>query len=425
METRNTALMIFDQKPIQDDIVSYHDTIIHPKASPENGGPIEFDIPATAEHYIDTNKTLLYVRLNVRKADGTKIADANKLAMTNLPIASLFSDVNLTLHNTQVDGGQSAYPYIGYLNTLLNMHPSAKDTHLHSVGWFMDEADEYDTDEGSGFLARQKMIENSGDLELMGPLFLDFFRQERYLVSSVPMNLKFLRTKPEFALMGFAGGNYKITIKEMNLRVRELLMNPSVISGHQQGMKTQHAHYPIQYCDFDTFTIPAGNESYNKDRLYPYNTPRLLLVAMVDNAAYNGELKLNPFHFQHFNLSKLSLTKNGIEFPAEAFQPDFKAKMCLREYYHTMEALGYTNTDDTNGLTADDFLGGSTIFAFDMTDDNTLRGQHKQVNKKANLRLHLQFSAALPKTINVIMLAFCDSYINITQTKNVLVGHQR
>ena len=342
--------------------------------------------------------------------------------MTNLPIASFFSDVTLTLHNTQVDGGQSAYPYIGYLNTLLNMHPAAKETHLHSSGWFMDEAEQFDTDAGTGFKARQKMIAGSGDLELMGPLFLDFFRQERYLISSTPINLKFLRTKPEFALMGFAGGDYKITIKEMNLRVRELLMNPSVISGHRQGMKTQHAHYPIQYCDFDTFTIPAGNESYKKDRLYPYNTPRLLLVAMVDNSAYNGDLKLNPFHFQHFDLSKLTLTKNGIQFPGEAFEPNFKTKMCLREYYHTMESLGYSNTDDTNGLKADDFLSGSTIFAFDLTDDNTVRGQHKQVNKKANLRLDLQFRAALPNTINVIMLAYCDSYINITEKITV---HQR
>ena len=366
METRNSALMIFDHKPIQDDLRGYSEVIYYPKTHPSSGGPIEFEIPGNAEHYVDVNNTLMYIRLKVTKGDGKPIADADKVALTNLPIGSLFSDVALTLHNTQVDGGQTAYPYIAYFNTLLNIHPAAKRTHSRAQGWYVDEAGKFDNDGGKGFQSRQKIIQNSGELELIGPLYLDFFRHDRYLIANVPMNLKFLRSKTEFALMGHnnASTSFKITIKEMYLSVRQMLMNPSVISGHWKGLKTQHAHYPITFTDFDTFTIPKDHVTYVKDRLYAYNSPRMLLVAMVDNEAFNGSLTKNPYNFQHFDLNYMSLIKNGKPFPGEAFQPNYDEKRCLRDYVHTMETLGYFNTDDNNGITFEDFVGGSTIYAF-------------------------------------------------------------
>lgn len=347
--------------------------------------------------------------------------------MTNLPIASLFSDVALTLHNTQVDGGQTAYPYIAYFNTLLNIHPAAKQSHFRACGWHADEAGKFESDKGKGFVARQTLIDGSEELELMGPLYLDFFRQERYLIANVPINLKFLRSKTEFALMGLnnASTSFKIDIKEMYLSVRQMLMNPSVISGHLKGLKTQHAHYPITYTDFDTFTIPKDHVTYVKDRLYAYNSPRMLLVAMVDNEAFNGSLAKNPYNFQHFDLNYLGLIKNGKPFPGEPFQPDFGEERCLRDYVHTMETLGYFNTDDTNGMSLEDFVSGSTIYAFDLTDDNTVNGQHKQVDKGANLRLELKFAKPLPKTVSVILISLSDSHVDIGEKKNVLIGHKR
>ena len=427
METRNSALMIFDHKPIQDDIRGYSEVIYYPKTHPSGGGPIEFEIPGNAEEYIDVNNTRIHIRLKVVKGDGKDIAAADKVALTNLPIASLFSDVTLTLHNTQVDGGQTAYPYIAYFNTLLNMHPAAKKTHLRASGWYMDEAEKFDDDTGKGFTARKNLLGASDTIELYGPLYLDFFRQERYLISNVPINLKFLRSKPEFALIGHnnASKSFKIEIKEMRLHTRQMLMNPSVISGHMKGMKTQHAHYPIGFNDFDTFTIPKDHVTYVKDRLYATNSPRLLLVALVDNTAFNGTIDKNPFNFQHFDLNYLSLLKNGKPFPGEPFKPNFDGDRCLREYVHTMETLGYFNTDDTNGLTYQDFVGGSAIYAFDLTDDNTLHSAHKQVDKGATLRLELKFAKPLPSTVSVILLALCDSFIDIGAQQNVLIGHKR
>ena len=129
--------------------------------------------------------------------------------------------------------------------------------------------------------------------------------------------------------MGFAGGDFKITIDDMQLRIRQMLMNPSVISGHLKGMKSQHAHYPIQYSDFDTFTIPKDHVTYVKERLYAHNSPRMLIVGLVDNEAFNGVLNKNPFHFQHFDLNYIALLKDGKPFPGAAYQPDFAKKTLL------------------------------------------------------------------------------------------------
>ena len=87
--------------------------------------------------------------------------------------------------------------------------------------------------------------------------------------------------------------------------------------------------------------------------------------------------------------------------------------------------MGYVLTDSTNGITAGDFLGGSTLYAFDLTDDNTVDGTHKQVDKGVSYRLELKFAKALPQTVSVILLGYCDSHIDIGLHQAVLVGHKR
>ena len=93
-----------------------------------------------------------------------------------------------------------------------------------------------------GFTYRSQLIKDSKSFELMGPLFLNFFRQGQYLISQTSLRIKLLPSKPEFALNAHgATTDFKIEFQEVMLYVPRFTINPSVINGHATGLKRQNA----------------------------------------------------------------------------------------------------------------------------------------------------------------------------------------
>ena len=426
MEVKNSVLCLFDKPAVQTDFLSNYRKQYFPLNTLDTEGPIEFRIEGNADEYIDVNDIQLYVRAKVSKADGSKLDSSDKVGLTNLPIASLFRDVTLHLGTKQIEGGQMNYPYLGYFNTVMQFSPAAQASHMTTQGWYKDTAGKMDIDtDNAGYTERAKLIEGGKVFELMGPLFLNFCRQGQFLLSDVGMVIKFLPNEPEFACFSSNNTKVKIQFDACTLAVPRYKINPSVIIGHNHGLKRQNAIYPLQHAEVQTFTIPAGNGSHNKDHLFPDQAPNLLYVAMVENAAYNGSLKKNPFNFQHFGLNKMALYKEGCSVPGLPFEPDFSAGRFLRDYINTMNVMKYSNSDETNGLTPYEFANGYTIYAFDLTPDNAAGAEHRQVNKTHDLRLELVFEAPLKQSINVIMFCVYDSAIEITHLRDVITHYGR
>ena len=149
------------------------------------------------------------------------------------------------------------------------------------------------------------------------------------------------------------------------------------------------------------------------------------MIAMVDNTAFNGDLGMNPFNFQHFGLSNLTLYRDGISVSGRPFTPDFVNGKVMRSYMQTMQTFKYYNSDDTNGLTPDEFCNGYTIFAFDLTADKDITASHRQGHSTKNLRLDLTFATATKHTINVLLYAVYDSSIEITQQRDAITFYTR
>ena len=426
MEVKNSALCIFDQPAVQTDIVKNIISDYYPLTSASSGGPIEFHVPGSSEEYIDVNDVNIYIHAKVTKADGSKIEAADKVGLNNLPIATLFQDVSLTLGETQIEGGQMCYPYLGYFNTVMQFTPAAQQSHMQSQGWFKDEAKKFNDETNKGFQHRCKLIEDSNSFELMGPLFLNFFRQGQYLISQTGMRIKLMPSKPEFALNAYGiHTEFKIQFQDVILYVPRFTLNPSVINGHATGLKRQNAIYPLHHTEVTTYTIPKGQLSYTKDRLFPDQAPKLLMLAMVENESFNGNIKKNPFFFHHFDLTKLALYRDGVSVPGQAFTPDFTNGKILRSYMQSMRVFNYCNTDDTNGLTPVEFANGYTIYAYDLTADKEMNAGHRQPIVSKNLRLELIFKNPTPSTVNVLLYAVYDSSIEITQLRDIITHYTR
>lgn len=427
MEIHNSSLLLFDKPAVQTDIQRSYVQKYFPLNTLNTTGPLEFVIQGNTEEYIDVNDIKLYIKATATLADGNKIEDKHKAALVNLPISTLFRDASLHIGATQVEGGQMNYPYLGYMSTVLEYASGAQNTHMQSMGWYKDAAGKLDSDaDNPGFTARQKMITDKNLFELYGPLYLNFLRQSQYLLSNTGMRIHLLPSEPSFSFNVFAATTQvKIKFEEVVLYVPRVKVNPSVINGHAKGLQRRNALYPMQHHEVTTFTIPKGQLSCTKENLFADQAPKLLLVAMVENEAYNGAWNKNPFHFQHFNMNELALFHGGVLVNGYPFRPDFKNNLYVCDYMNAMEVFKYSNTQEDNGLTKEDFGNGYTIYAFDLTPDKSLGDSHSQANFSKDFRLDLKFEKALPSTINVLMYAVYDTAIEITALRDVITHYGR
>jgi hypothetical protein len=256
----------------------------------------------------------------------------------------------------------------------------------------------------------------------MGPLFLDMMGQSRYLLPKVTMNIRLTRKSDQFALMFFKAanqGDVSIKIHEATLYVRHVQVNPAVQIGHEIGLKTQNAHYPLQKTVMRHHNIPAGSSSISLENLFQGKIPKFLTFGLVDGKAFAGDYTKNPFNFQHFNVNRLALYANGVALPYKEFHPDFENGNCVREFlalYQSMEMFGKNQSFE---ITYEEFQkGGYNLFCFNLTPDLSMNSGQQQ--KIGNLRLEMGFAKPLVDAINIVIYAIFDSEIQITKAGEVL-----
>ena len=68
---------------------------------------------------------------------------------------------------------------------------------------------------------------------------------------------------------------------------------------------------------------PLGALNISQDNLFNGNIPKRIVIAMVDNDAYSGNYKKNPFNFKTNDLSFLGVYVDGEPLPGKPIQPKF------------------------------------------------------------------------------------------------------
>jgi hypothetical protein len=382
-----------------------------PIASLEGSGPVEFNIVGTQDEYFDLNETALYVKIKVVKNDGSNLDAAAKPYPTNLTLAALFSDVCLTLNDTVVEGGHNLYPYKAMMSCLLQFDESMKKTQLEAAGYNPD------TTERTAWLAGSK------SREFMGPLYLDMFSQSKYLLPGVNVRVKLTRSKNDFVLINSGSKIVKVVLEQAILYVRKVKVAPSVLEAHEHYLATSgNALYPLQQTEMLTYTMAQGTRNHMQDNLLRGQLPKLLIVGLVSNDAFNGNMKKDPLLFDHNNLNYVTLYRDGESVPyTQPLQPDFDNGFVARSYLSMVQCLEMFNSNLSNGITLKDFTsGGRTLFVFNLTPDLSAFGSCGQPYQTANLRLEMKFSKSLAEATNVVILAIRDGHLEITKQRQVL-----
>ncbi|GFX35654.1 uncharacterized protein F54H12.2 [Trichonephila clavipes] len=253
-ECVKSELNLFLAPPTQTVIEKGQWVQFHPITNVADGGPIEFLIPGSGDAYLDLSQTQLHVRAKSLKAMVKAI-----------------------------------------IETLLNHGYDSKTSQLTSELYYKDTAgrmnvyDENDKEPNEGFKSRVKFIKGSGTVDMVGRLHVDLFNQDRLLLNLVDVKLKLIRSKPSFCLMG--EGDYNVIFEHVSLYVRKVQVNPAVVIGHAKALERTTAKYPIDRVSCKVFSIPQSSYSFIQDNVFSGQMPKRIVIACVDNDAFNGNYK--------------------------------------------------------------------------------------------------------------------------------------
>ena len=141
---------------------------------------------------------------------------------------------------------------------------------------------------------------------------------DRLLLNMMDLKVVLNRSSDAFSLMEIGNNpaiEPKVQLTDVVLKVRKVRVDQSVSDGVERMLKQTPALYPIRRVECKILTIPTSVPNVRQDNIFSGIIPNSFVVGLVHVDASTGEYDKNPYNFQHFGVTSVSLTANGQEIP--------------------------------------------------------------------------------------------------------------
>ena len=400
-----------------------------PVSTITSSSPIEFIVSGSGEYYMDLNNTLLEVKACIKTTNDSPVDAAVAVAPINNTLHSLFSQIDVSLNDVNVSSATTTYPYRAYIETHLNYGTDAKKSRLQAAMYFIDDnltvsnpIPDSSSARNMGLKRRHGICTAKPTFDMIDPLHVDVFNQSKYMLNGVTMKVRMTRSKDLCVLMAKSDvtESFKVDILSAKLLVRKLKITPSLCLAHERILQQKTAKYPIKRVECKVIHLPQGQKSFTHDDLFLGQLHKRIVLGLVYNRAFNGDISLNPYNFQHCNLNYLEVHLDGQQVPWAPLQPSFSGSSYMRVFYTQFTGGDGISSDTGNTIGREQFVNGHALYCFDLTPDlSSSCGHHFSVTKSGNLRLELAFEVALSITGNVLVYSEFDNVIEIDKDRKV------
>ena len=242
------------------------------------------------------------------------------------------------------------------------------------------------------------------------------------MLNEINTRIKLSRSKDSFCLMSSDAELYKVIITGAVMRIRKVKISQSVYLAHAKVLENGTAKYPIKRVICKTFTVPIGHLDFNQEKLFSGQLPTRLIIGCVDNKAFNGDYKLNPFNFQHFNVSELSIHLDGQQHAIKPLKMDYSNNLYVDAYMSMFSGTRKENQDEGNDIGRTEYPNGYCLYVFDLTPDLS-ENDSFNLTRSGSVRVGMQFASATQKTVTVVAYAEFENIIEIDRNRNVVFDY--
>ncbi|KAL6421674.1 hypothetical protein ACFW04_014489 [Cataglyphis niger] len=230
-------------------------------------------------------------------------ASTDNVGPVNHLLHSIFNQIDVYFNQKLVLSSNNAYAYRAYIEALLNYSSPAKTFHLISCLWNADTP---------GRMDEPTRSLHSRRTDAKSYLHCYVFNQDKFLINGVEVRLRLVHSKDSFCLMDSNGTSSKIHILDASLLVRRAKISAGLLLAHARMLSKVTAKYPLTRVEVKTFTIHSGVVAESLDNVILGQLPKRIIVGFVNNKAFNGDRKLNPFNFKNYGINFFLLYVDGM-----------------------------------------------------------------------------------------------------------------
>ena len=243
-----------------------------PLATIQPGAAIEFRVTGSNDLYLDFNNPRLHVLAKIAKADATNI-DANKAALINMALHSMFCEIGVELNDRSVGDTSQLYPYRSFVESLLNYSKETQETRILCEGWIKDTTGHVNVTavgrNNAGLNARAVNFARSTLVELIGRPHANVFHQDRLIPPKINLNIKLMPSPNNFVCKSTAPApnaaqeNFKLVILSANLIIHTRQLTSTALQAHMELFQLQNMRHHLSRVQMKHLTIPVTQTSIN------------------------------------------------------------------------------------------------------------------------------------------------------------------
>ena len=422
-ELATDGLDLFSVPPVESALLYGKQLTLYPTSVLTSEGPIEFLIPSDSTDFTVLPLTRLEGEIEITKADGSAITAADKISIVNLFPQSLWKQIECSIKDTQInDLSTPTYHYKSFIETHLTFPDEVKTTTLKDCELYIkdtlgkENALLLDTDgKNEGFVQRREFFVGK-KLYFSMILHIDFFQCPRYFLPGCDIKLKFIRADDNFSILS-DGVDAKIKINKLQLKIRRVTADASIVSAIESNLNSTPAVYPICKSVIKTHLLNANTKNHHISQIVRGKLPRSFILCFVSAKAYDSNRAKNPFTFENFGLNLLNVLINGEPLNPTLFQPDFETENYLREYRWMLDNIGLQQIG-SNGITKSEFKSNSCFFPFDLSPDQC-NSFYLHGIENGTIDIDVGFKTALTENVYCLMYSSYDELITIDKNRNV------
>lgn len=389
-------------------------------SNPLNSTPYHFKLHSS-QNFIDLSKCYLFSEFRIRKEQNgqlVNLTNADTVGPIQLLGHTFIHNMKISINGREVFNGNSLYAYKTYFSHELSYPLSAKRSHLNAAGYYPDSEESLET--GEGYDARRQLFAESKTAQFMAKIDADLFNQPLFLISHCEVDIEITPNNANFLLISQQANTvFSLETISLKMYVKKVDLMDGLALDIDRKLSMKPARYALRRSHLKSLFISAGHTEFNAN-LYLDQVPRRVTLGLVANANYVGRLSHSPFKFEPFDVNQISIIANGRCYPQAPYYLDYPNKLYVRPFNDMNEAVGFTNSLESNGITYKSYGLNHTIYVFCLSNSLEDHAGLFDLIKTGTTAVQIKFSRPVPiGGIVLICMMEMDSLLMLDKNRTI------
>ena len=198
-------------------------------------------------------------------------------------------------------------------------------------------------------------------------------------------------------------------------------MYGGLLNQFQKGSKK--AVYPTVRSEIRTFNHPSDSVYFEANNVFHNQLPNRVIVALVDQTAFNGSETKYAFGYKTFNMTSIKQLVRGEEYPYRVLELDHTdSSQDLRGYYQFLESTKCLTKRKGNMVRAEEWGTGKgvTLFVFNNAPSEALSSSVLNPPQTGEAKIVIRFGANQGVNLTVLVFGVFENLLEIDGNRRVL-----